>query len=95
MMAGHRSFIRDVKRLSSIRGLVTSSGSAELKSAYNSVADSMNEFRRQRFQLVHDHVTKPSHQAITRGTGGSVYAEILRDAGAATNEAPLPVKETS
>lgn len=95
MMAGHRSFIRDVKRLSSIRALVTSNGSADLKSAYNSVTDSMNEFRRRHFQLVNDYVTKPSHHAISRGTGGSFYAEILRDAGAATKEASLPGKEIS
>jgi len=55
----------------------------------------MNEFRRRHFQLVNDYVAKPSHQAISRGTGGSAYVEILRDAGAATKEASLPLKETS
>lgn len=95
MMADHRRFIRDIKNVSRIREIVTCNGSADLRSAYNSVTASMNEFRRRHFKLVSDYVTKPSRQTISTGTGGSLFSEILRDAGAATKRAALPVNKAS
>lgn len=89
MMAEHRLFIRDVRSQSGIRDLVTCSGSAAMKAAYNSITEQLNEFRRRHFQLVTDYVTKPSRQTMSTGTGGSFYSEILRDAGAATKGACL------
>ncbi|MEO9874993.1 MAG: hypothetical protein ABJM26_01960 [Anderseniella sp.] len=93
MMAEHRRFISEVRSVSAIRDLVTRSGSAVTRSAYNSITGSLNEFRRRHFQLVTDYVTKPSRQKISTGTGGSFYSEILRDAGAATKDACLPVNK--
>lgn len=93
MMTPHRRFILDIRQASRIRTMVMRNGSASLKSAYNSIAKALTEFRRRHFQLVNDYVTKPSRQTVNTGTGGSSFSEFLRDAGAATRNASLPADD--
>lgn len=90
MLAQHRRFIQEVRQASRIRSMVMRKGSAGLVSAYNTITDALNEFRRRHFQLVNEYITKPSGQAAITGTGGSSFSEFLRDAGAATRQASLP-----
>ncbi len=80
MPVGHRQFVADVERQSTVRAR-TMTGSPALRSAYNEAVEQVDTFRRRHIGLAHDYIVKPSGLAADeKGTGGTDFVDFLRNA---------------
>lgn len=89
MPVPHRRFLTDIENNSRVRRCAES-GPATLRAAYNAAVAQVDLFRRRHIALAHDYISKPSGMAADeKGTGGTSFADFLRDAQLATARTTL------
>jgi hypothetical protein len=80
----HRAFVQDLAAASQVRQRVAEAGHGEPRIAYDATVEQRDIFRRRHIGLSVDDILKPSGQMASLGTGGTSFADLLREASVGT-----------